>query len=77
MIDGFMSCAPIRNRHTAGLVAGLEHGGVALDRLQAPRADHIAWKQHLKPIGREVPAARRDGQAALAGAKFDADNAER
>jgi hypothetical protein len=65
------------NRHAAGLVAGLEHRGVALDRLQAPRADRITGQQHLKLVGREVPIARRDGHAALAGAQFGADDAER
>ena len=44
------------DRHAARLVAGLEHRGVALDRLQTPRADRITGQQHLKLVGCEVPA---------------------
>src|SRR3546814_7044428 len=53
-IEGFMAGrSPSGNRQTAGLLAGLEDGGVALDRLQAPRADRIAGQQHVNLVGSE------------------------
>jgi hypothetical protein len=77
MIDGFMWCAPVREspRDGSGRRPGTRR--CCPRRLQAPRADRIAGQQHLKLVGREVPAARRDGHAALAGAQFGADDAER
>lgn len=77
-IEGFMAgLPPSGNRQTAGLLAGLEDGDVALDRMQVPRADRIAGQQHLNLVGSEFACRWCDGKAALAGPQFDAHDAER
>src|SRR3546814_18908235 len=52
-------------------------GGVALDRLQAPRADRIAGQQHVNLVGSELARRWCNGKAALAGSQFGTHDAER